>query len=294
MKREPRRIGQMHRTFRKTLLGAALVLLSTGALLSVFACSGGASTPATEVGELSGTINEAGSTSVQPLAEKLANAFMQEHPKVTVNISGGGSSAGVKAVAAGTVEIGAASRDIKLTENDIIPIAIARDGVAVAVHPSNPVSELSLEQVAAIYAGEITNWSEVGGNDKEIVVVSREEGSGTRECFEEGVTKPYGKKIKPDALFYDSNGAVRSKVSSESRAIGYLSFGYIEGVKALTLEGVEPTVENCLSGDYPVLRRLYLLVKETPSGAVKEFIDFCRSEEGQQIAEEEGYIPLAK
>ncbi|HEY49559.1 MAG TPA: phosphate ABC transporter substrate-binding protein [Dehalococcoidia bacterium] len=246
-------------------------------------------TPVTSF-ELSGTIDEAGSTSVQPLAELMAADFMKIHPKVKINISGGGSSSGVKACAAGTVDIGAASRDIKITEPDLIPHCIARDAVAIAVHPSNPVSELTVDQVAAIYEGTINNWSEVGGNNENIVVVSREEGSGTRDCFESKVTKD----IKDDALFYDSNGAVKTKVSSESKAIGFLSLGYVEGLKAITLDGVDPTPESCASGDYPVLRRLYLLTIEVPTGAIKAFLEFCRSEEGQAIAASEGYIALNK
>jgi len=237
---------------------------------------------------IAGTIDEAGSTSVQPLAELMAAEFMSMYPAVKINISGGGSSSGVKACAAGTVDLGAASRDIKITEQDLIPHCIARDAVAIAVHPSNPVSELTIDQVAGIYEGTITNWSEVGGNNEDIVVVSREEGSGTRDCFEHGVTK----NIKDDALFYDSNGAVKTKVSSESKAIGFLSLGYVEGLKTITLDGVDPTPETCASGEYPVLRRLYLLTTEVPTDAVRAFLEFCRSEEGQVIAESEGYITL--
>lgn len=271
------------------LLPVSLVLL---AAMLVGGCSSsnadsGTSTPT----ELSGTIDEAGSTSVQPLLELMADAFMDKYPDVTINVSGGGSSAGVKACAAGTVDIGAASRDIKMSEADLIAIAIARDAVAIVVNEANPVSELTMEEVAGIYSGDITNWSQVGGNDEEIIVVSREEGSGTRDCFESKLMDKYDEEIKADALFYDSNGAVRTKVSSESRAIGYVSLGYVEGLKTITIDGVEPTLENCQSGDYPVVRRLYLLTRETPSGLVQAFIDFCRSEEGQAIAAE-SWIPL--
>ena len=282
------------------LTKARHVLLLMSLLLVVVpllgACGNGEKEEAAknEAVEIAGTINEAGSTSVQPLAEKMAHSFMAKYPKVTVNISGGGSSAGVKATAAGTVDFGAASREIKMTEADLIPYAIARDAVAIAVHSSNPISELTTEQVAQIYAGEITNWKEVGGNDEAIIVVSREEGSGTRDCFHSKVTKAHGRDIKADALFYDSNGAVRTKVSAEPRAIGFLSLGYVEGLKALVIDGVECTLENCASGKYPVLRRLYLLTREVPTGAVKEFLSFCRGEEGQKIAVEEGYIPLTR
>jgi phosphate transport system substrate-binding protein len=244
--------------------------------------------------ELRGTINEAGSTSVQPLAEMMAKAFMQKYPDVTVNISGGGSSAGVKAVAAGTVDIGAVSREILINEPDLITYCIARDGVAIVVHESNALTGINIENVAKIYAGEITNWKEVGGADERIVVISREEGSGTREVFDEFVIKPYHKKIKAGALFFDSNGAIRTKVSSEKNAIGYLSFGYIEGLKPLMLNNVAPTVENVQNGRYPIVRRLYFITKNIPSEPVRSFIDYCRSNEGQKIVESQGYIPIVK
>ena len=119
--------------------------------------------------------------------------------------------------------------------------------------------------------------------------------SYSQELPEKKFTVKYiADEIKLDALFFDSNGAVRTKVSSESNAIGYLSLGYVGELKALSLDGVEPTIDNCKSGKYPVLRRLYLLTREVPEGSAKNFLDFCRSDEGQQIAEEEGYIPLVK
>ena len=273
------------------------MLLPVSLFLFIFVlagCSNNETETASDSPELSGTINIAGSTSVQPLVELMAHSFMDEHPKVKVNVSGGGSSAGVRSCAAGTVDIGAASRDIKMTEADLVPYAIARDAVAIVVNSSNSISDLTTEQVAKIYAGEITNWKEVGGKDENIIVVSREEGSGTRDCFHSKVTKAYGKEIKADALFYDSNGAVRTKVSAEPKAIGYLSLGYAEGLKTITVDGVECTLENCKSGKYPVLRRLNLLTKNAPSGKVREFLNFCRSEEGRQIAAEEGYIPVSK
>ena len=280
----------------KQSMKKAGVLISSALLLTamIFTGCAPASAPVGEShpSELSGTINEAGSTSVQPLAEVMATAFTKKYPKVTVNISGGGSSAGVKAIAAGTVDLGASSRDIKITEPDVILVCIARDGVAIVVNEANSLTGLTIEQVAKIYAGEITNWKDVGGADAPITVVSREEGSGTREAFEEYVTGAFKKKIKADALFFDSNGAVRSKVSSDKNAIGYLSFGYIAGLKALKVNNIDATVENAQNGKYPIVRRLYFLAKSMPSGIVKEFIDFCRGVEGQKIALDEGYIPL--
>jgi phosphate transport system substrate-binding protein len=281
-----------NKKMKKWLIVPVALLVVTALLVG--GCGGGDNTT-NGSGDviISGTIDEAGSTSVQPLAELMAHAFMEKYPDVTINISGGGSSAGVRACTAGTVDMGAASRDIKMSEADLIAIPIARDAVAIVVNEANPITELSMEQVAEIYAGDITNWSQVGGSNAEIVVVSREEGSGTRDCFESKLMDAYDKEIKADALFYDSNGAARTKVTSEPNAIGYVSLGYVEGLKTVVIDGVEPTLENCRSGDYPVLRRLYLLVQETPSGAVQAFIDFCRSAEGQAIAAE-SWIPLVK
>lgn len=262
--------------------------------IAVAGCGGSDTTPATTSGEttLSGSIQEGGSTSVAPLAETLAHAFTQLYPDVNIDIAYTGSSAGVEACTVGTVDIGAASRDVKITEADLIPIPIARDAVAIVAHPdNNTVADLTIEQIAKIYTGEITNWSEVGGPDAEIIVVSREEGSGTRDCFESKIMSGYG-DIKPDALFYNSNGNVATKVLSEPYAIGYLSLGYIEGLHVFTIEGVEATIETAQNGEYPVLRRLNFLVTDLPTGIIKAFIDFCRSPEGQAIVASEGYVPL--
>lgn len=245
-------------------------------------------TPGTE---LSGKITEAGSTTVQPLAEKLAAAFKTKHPKVEITIQGGGSSVGVKSCDNGTVDIGAASRELKSSEPDLVTHCIARDGIAIVVHPSNPVSGLTKEQVREIFAGNISNWSEVGGPDEEIVVVSREEGSGTRTAFEEMVMGEDGPPITSNAIFQSSNGIVKTTVASTPLSIGFLSFGYLgPEVKALAIDGIPATVENAASGVYPVVRPLYFLTREEPEGLVKAFIDFALSAEGQAIAEEEGYI----
>jgi len=242
-------------------------------------CSGGAS----------GTITEAGSTTVQPVAEKLAGVFMQKSPDVTVTIQGGGSSVGVKSAADGTVDIGAASRELKSDEPKLVTHLLARDGIAIVVHPGNAVTGLTKDQIVKIFAGEITNWNEVGGSSGTITVVAREEGSGTRTAFEEMVM---GKTlITGSAILQPSNGALRTAVSTTPLAIGFLSLGYIDStVKPLAVDGVACTVENCKSGKYPVVRPLYFLTKEQPTGLVKEFMDFCLGSQGQKIVEEEGYL----
>jgi phosphate transport system substrate-binding protein len=240
---------------------------------------------------LTGTITESGSTTVQPLAEKLAAAFKANNPDVNIVIQGGGSSVGIKAANDGTVDIGAASRELKSDEPNLVKHLLARDGIAIIVPPSNPLTNLTKDQVIAIFAGNITNWSQVGGQNKAIDVVAREEGSGTRTAFEELVM---GKAlIKSDAILQPSNGAVKTAVSSDPQAIGFISFGYIDSsVKALAINGVAATEENAKSGSYPIIRPLYFLTKTQPTGLAKDFIDFCTGTEGQKIVAEEGYITV--
>ena len=279
----------------------------TGLLVLALAASGCRPTPAptptpapsptpAEAG-LSGKIVEAGSTTVQPLAEKLAEAFSAKYPQVQITVQGGGSSVGVKSAGQGTVDVGAASREVKDSERekypDLVVHTIARDGIAIVAHPDVPLDGLTKEQVRDIFAGEITNWSDVGGPDRPIVVVSREEGSGTRAAFEEMVMGKEGPPIVDTAILQPSNGAVRTTVATTPDSIGFLSFGYLdESVKALAVDGVEATEANAASGDYPIVRPLNLLIKGEPSGVVKAWLDFILSDEGQEIVVEEGYIAV--
>ncbi|MFA5309793.1 MAG: phosphate ABC transporter substrate-binding protein [Dehalococcoidales bacterium] len=238
---------------------------------------------------LIGTINEAGSTTVQPVAEKLAQEFMNRNPDVNIIIQGGGSSEGIRKAAEGSVDLGAASRNIKAEEPELITHLIGHDGIAVIVHPNNPVNGLTREQVIKIFSGEIKNWRELGGSDSEITIVSREGGSGTRACFEEMVMGE--SQITDKALFEPSNGAVRAQVSTTPSAIGYLSLGYIDNTtKALSIDGVACTVANCKSHLYPIVRPLYFLTKDAPEGIVKAFIEFSLSGDGQKIVVNEGYL----
>jgi len=255
-----------------------------GLLVAAFTLSGCSS------GSL-GTITENGSTTVQPLAEKLAGAFKAKNPDVNVVIQGGGSAVGIKSVNDGTVDIGAASRELTAADPTLVKHLLARDGIAIIVHPSNPVTNLTKEQVRDIYAGNITNWSQVGGQNKSIDVVAREEGSGTRTAFQDLVM---GKAlIKSDATLQNSNGFIKTSVSLDPQAIGFLSMGYVDSsVKALAINGVAATEENAKNGTYPVVRPLYFLTKQQPTGLVKDFIDFCTGTEGQKIVAEEGYITV--
>jgi phosphate transport system substrate-binding protein len=240
---------------------------------------------------ITGTITESGSTTVQPLAEKLAGSFTAKNPNVKIVIQGGGTAVGIKAADDGTVDIGAASRELTASDPTLVKYLLARDGIAIIVPPSNPVTNLTKDQVIAIFSGNITNWSQVGGPNKGIDVVAREEGSGTRTAFQDLVM---GKAlIKADAILQSSNGAIKTAVSSDPQAVGFLSLGYLDSsVKALAMNGVPATEENAKNGTYPVVRPLYFVTKTQATGIVKDFIDFCTGTDGQKIVAEEGYITI--
>jgi phosphate transport system substrate-binding protein len=238
----------------------------------------------------------AGSTTVQPIAIKASEVYMKKNPTVRITVQGGGSGTGIKMIGEGSVDIGASSRELKAEEKttypDLVVHEIAADGIAVVVHSNNPISGLSKEQIKKIFSGEIRNFAEVGGADKEIVVVVREEGSGTRATFEELVM---GKtNNSKDVLQKPSNGAVKATIAGNENAIGYLGLGYIDAsVKAIEVDGVTPTEDTILDGTYPVSRKLYLLTRGEASEETKKFIDYIKSPEGQDIVEEEGFIKVA-
>ena len=254
------------------------------------------SAPATEApsGE-SQAISVAGSTTVQPLAERLAETYAAMNPAVEITVQGGGSGVGVKSAGQGTVDVGMASREVKDSEKAEYPnvkiYPIARDGIAVVVHPKVPVEGLTKEQVRGIFSGQITNWQDVGGSDELILVVSREEGSGTRAAFEEMVMG--GELIAGTAILQPSNGAVRTTVATTPMSIGYLSFGYLDaGVKALAVDGVSPTPENAASGAYPVVRPLNMLINGEPNAVVQAWLDYILGADGQAIVVDEGYLSV--
>jgi phosphate transport system substrate-binding protein len=274
---------------RKFLALLMAILLAAGNVLT--GC--GTTIETTTDGQLSGTISIAGSTTVQPLSELLAEAFMHLHPQVTITVQGGGSGVGIQSAQGGIVDIGAASRELKASEEGtVVPTVIARDGIAVVVNNTQTVSGLTMEQVRNIFAGVITNWSEVGGSNAEIAIISREEGSGTRGAFEELMMK--GELITSEALLFPSNGNLHTAVSQTPDSIGFLSFGYLDGsITPLSIDGVEATTDNIDNGSYPVVRPLLYLTKSEPAGLVKDYIDFCLSAQGQAIVEEEGYLSVS-
>lgn len=231
----------------------------------------------------------AGSTSVQPFAEALSEAYMKLHPEISIDVQGGGSSAGIMSAQTDTADIGMSSRGLKDEETTLWSVEIARDGLAIIVNPKNVISSLTLAQARDIYSGVITNWSQLGGRDKEIHVITREEGSGTRSAFEGLLMNKL--EIDPHSIVQDSNGTVRQLVGDDINAIGYISLGLVnDRVKALELDGVPATRDNVINGTY-VLSRPYLFVtRSEPVGEVKKFIDFVLSDEGKNILNLEGLI----
>jgi len=252
---------------------------------------------------LSGTLQLAGSTTVQPLAEVLAESFMEANPDVVIEIQGGGTSVGITSAGDETVDIGTASRDLKSSELETYPnlkvYKIAYDGIAIVVNPGLDIPTLSIEQVRGIFSGEITNFSEVGGPDAPIVVVSREEGSGTRTAFQDLVMnykdangETVETPIVESALLQQSNGQVSTVISSTPNTIGYLSFGYLsDAIKSVAIDTVAPTVENVKNGTYSIFRPLNLLTNGDAQDLAKAFIDFILSDAGQEIVAQD-YITV--
>ena len=231
----------------------------------------------------------AGSTSVQPYAEVLDEEFILLYPDSAIDIQGGGSSAGITAVQSGTADIGMSSRSLTDKEESLWSCEIAKDGLAIIVHPLNPVQKLTLGEICDIYSAKITDWSELGGTNAKIHIIAREEGSGTRSAFESLVMT--NSQITAKAIVQDSNGSVRQLVSGDKNSIGFISLGLVDHtVKAMPLNGVAPTRENVINGSYSLWRPFLFVTEKEPLGSVKQFIDFILSEEGQQILVNEGLI----
>ena len=241
--------------------------------------------------KLSGTVSEGGSTTVQPLAQALADAFQKKHPDVAITIAGGGTAAGIKGANEGTFDIGAASRDLKAGEPALITHQLAKDGIGIITSHGNPVTGLTKAQVVGIFKGAITNWQDVGGPNHSIDVFVRESGSGTRTAFQDLVMG--GENITNSALEQTSSGAIKQAVAGDSYAIGFESLAYLDNsINALAIDGVAATQANAKDGTYPIVRPLYFLTKDQPTGLVKDFIDFCQSTEGQKVVADNGYIAV--
>jgi phosphate transport system substrate-binding protein len=235
----------------------------------------------------------AGSTSVQPYLEVLAEEYAHIRPEIEIDVQGGGSSTGITAVESGAADVGMSSRNLKESEQHLWSIEIAKDGLAVIVNPRNPVRNLTIEQIRGIYSAEITSWSQLGGAGAKIHIIAREEGSGTRSAFEEMVMGE--ERISPRAIIQDSNGAVRQLVADDRNSIGFISLGLVNigksPVKALQIDGAEASRDNIINGSYKLFRPFLLVAKSEPVGSVIQFIDYIRSPDGQRILSDEGLIP---
>ena len=243
--------------------------------------------------ELSGTVNTNGSTSMESVMGYLTEGFKEVQPGVTINYTGSGSGAGVTGAQDGTCDIGLASRDLKDDETGVKQITVAKDGIAIIVNPANPVADLSLEQIAALATGEITNWSEVGGNDGQVVFIGREAGSGTRDGFESITGTEDACKYQNELT---STGEVIANVASNPNAIGYASLSAVdETVKAITVGGVAPSEETVLDGSYAVQRNFNFIINESAelSDAANAFIEWATSAEASDLIAGAGAVPVA-
>lgn len=254
-----------------------------------------------------------GSDTMVNLGQAWAEEFMKKDPADFVAITGGGSGTGLSSLISSTCDIAMTSRNIKEKEISLAnkrgidpnEIKVALDGLAVVVNPDNPVSKLTIGQLAGIFTGKIVNWKELGGQDKKIVILSREVNSGTHVYFKEHVLRsndPNSKEeFAPRALLLSSSQAIADEVAGNPAAIGYYGMGYISDkqkpiavAKDDSSEYVAPVIENVISGKYPISRPLFLYTNGTPENLVKKFVDFCLSKEGQDIVLATDFVPVKR
>ena len=283
-------------TMKNNLLKAAVLFIFTSIIMN--SCGGPSPIPGTEPAAVSGQIRLDGSIKVGPLAEALGEVFTSNHPDVTFEVLGGGSKAGVIATGDGSVDIGLASRDIKAAEYEefpsLVPHTIAFDSIAVVTHPGIKLGSLNVEQVKDIFAGEITNFSQVGGPDAPIKVITYQDGSPAKITFQDLVME-YGevdKTITEAALVNETNEQVRSTLSETPNTIGYLPIRFLdESIQAIPIDNVPPSVANIHNGTYKVVRPLNMISSGPPEGLIKVYLDWVKSEEGQDIVSRD-YITI--
>ncbi len=234
-------------------------------------------------------VTVAGSTSVEPFAELLAEEYMLKHPESHIYVQGGGSTAGIEAVKTHAAHIGMSSRSLMPNEMNLYAVTIAKDAIAIIVHPENPITDLPLPRIQQVFAGKIRKWNEVGGHARPIVLVTREEGSGTREAFQKMVMEK--EEINLEALVQDSNGAIRQVVASDPNAIGFISLGLVnQTVRALKISGVEPNLRNITEGRYRLVRPFLFVFNGKPEGEANSFLEFVLSPEAQGLLQKEGLV----
>jgi phosphate transport system substrate-binding protein len=239
-----------------------------------------------------------GSTTVLPIAQATLEAYMKANPGTNISLSGGGSGEGIKALIDGSTDIATSSRGIKKSEFELAKskgvnptsTIVAIDAIVPIVNPKNPVKDLTIDQLSQIYQGKITNWKEVGGDDLQIVVISRDSSSGTFESWAELVLNKA--KVTPRAQLQASNGAIVQAVSKNRYALGYIGLGYLDKtVKAVTVSGTPASVKTAVSGQYPISRPLYFYTNGSPKGETVKFIRFVLSPVGQKIVAKTGFVP---
>lgn len=242
-----------------------------------------------------------GSTTVGPIADGFVEVFKDMYPDVVITVNKSGSGTGASALIDSRCDIATMSRFMKdsefkdAVEKGVFPVAhaVAMDGVCVVVHPSNPVNALTTEQVRNIYTGKFTNWKQVGGADMPIVVISRDTSSGTYDTFENFVMKE--EKMASNVELVSTNPQMFARVESTRGAIGYVGFGFVKtGVKAVTLDGIKPSVQTILNGQYPVSRPLFMFTNGYPKvgSMTYKFVTFYLTEEGQEVVEDKGFVAM--
>ncbi len=236
-----------------------------------------------------------GSTSVQPVTEKLVEEYKLTHPDVKINVQGGGSSLGIKSTQDGIADIGMSSRELEYSEKEgLKEYEIGKDGIILVINNNNPVSDLSKNQLKDIFSGKIMNWKEVNGKNSEIHVICREAGSGTLNAFE-SIVMGDDTKIRSDAIVQSSTESVKQSVKQDKDAIGFISFAHMSNdVKSIKINGVIPSSETIADGSYELQRSFLFLVKGNSSGDVKEFIDWTKGSEAQRILNKEKIIKSNK
>ena len=270
----------------------------SAALLAIglFIAAGAHAEPVDAFKGKEGKIDIAGGTAHIPVMKGAAKNIMEANPNIRITVAGGGSGVGVQKVGEGLVEIGNTGRPLKekeIAQYGLVSFPFAIDGVAAAVNPANPVDGLTQAQLIEIFAGNVRNWKEVGGKDAPITLYVREDGSGTRETFEErGLNKG---KSAANANVVNSNGAMKTAIGQDPNAIGYVGIGHLDkSIKGLAVDGKKPTQESASSGDYPITRLLYMNTKGEPKGIVEDFVEYIYSPAGAELIKAAGYIPSGK
>ncbi len=263
-----------------------IVLIIIGLLLSVSACH-----------QKDSRINIAGSTTVLPIVQAAAETYCDKNPTIDISVRGGGSGVGIKSALEKSVDIGSSSRKINEREKQIlqkdsgsiIETAIARDAISLVVNVNNSVNQLSIGQLKDIFSGKIVNWSQLGGENLDIVVISRDVSSGSFEVFNEVVLD--NSKVVKGAMMLNSNNAVSTNVGYTPGAIGYVGLGFLHrNLNVVAIDGVFPSKQNVHNNSYTLSRYLYMYTSDTPRQLALNFIDFILSKPGQEIVEEQGYV----